>query len=723
MSIEPSGEKPNPRPASGAGIEVLRRVAQLSARLLEMPFVVASGITEGGAAMTVTHGLDGVSDVIQWPFAQVIATTVLPDLRVSARFKQHPAVSGTPGIRFYAAAPMRTHDGFSLGTLCVMDARPRPDFGTAQQLLLGELASMVAAQFELGTALARTGTVELRAKERLEAGRRETRATLERAVSGAKLGLVTFNGTGRITMALGWLLTDVGLEAASSVGHTLDELQAAPGLSLTVRRALEGQTGQLELRSGTREGVRLELRVTPMTDHLGRADGAVAVISPLGEAGNEGNHVFLDPLTGLPGRVLMLDRLEQLLTQSGRNARPLALMMIELEGLEDVAQTLGETAFETIIQEVSKRLRSGLRGSDTVARWGFAEFSAILPGLRDANAASKIINKLMKALDKPFKFERHALVIGARAGLSFYPTDGESTQTLLSSAEAELRRTQDGGERIRLRDPAQHAPPNDELGVALEGALEREEFFLEFQPQFDLRSNAVVTLEALLRWRHPVLGALKPEYFLASAEAQGLIAPIGAWVLGEALRHAKNWPVPTGTPAPRVAVNVAPLQFGRTDFVSTVARALERAEFEPARLELELTESTLMHHPETASRHVTALNALNVRIAIDDFGHDAFSLGFLQRLRVNTFKIDRTFVREIEFASSATPLLAAIVGMAREMKLEVVAKGVETEPQAHLLRELGCDRAQGFFYSAPLLAVDVPTFLNEQSEAEEHPKT
>ncbi len=720
MSTEPTAQKTNPKPASGTGIEVLRRVAQLSARLLEMPFVVASGITEGGAAITVTHGFEG-AEVIQWPFAQVIATTVLPDLRVSSRFKQHPAVMGTPGIRFYAAAPMRTHDGFSLGTLCVMDARPRPDFGTAQQLLLGELAAMVAAQFELSTALARTGTIELRAKERLETGRRETKAAFDRAVSSAKLGLVTFDGAGRVTMALGRLLTDVGLEA--SVGRTLDELHAAPGLSLTVRRALEGQTGQLEMRSRAREGVRLELRVTPLTDHLGHSDGAVAVISPLNEASSEGNHAFLDPLTGLPGRVLMLDRLEQLLSQSGRNARPLALMMIELEGLEDVAQTLGETAFETIIQEVSKRLRSGLRGSDTVARWGFAEFAAILPGLRDANAASKIINKLMKALDKPFKFERHALVIGARAGLSFYPTDGESTQTLLSSAEAELRRTFDDGERVRLRDPAQHAQPNDELGVALEGALEREEFFLEFQPQFDLRSNAVVTFEALLRWRHPVLGALKPEYFLSSAEAQGLIAPIGAWVLGEALRQAKSWPVPAGTSAPRVAVNVAPLQFGRTDFVSTVARALERAEFEPARLELELTESILMHHPETASRHVTALNALNVRIAIDDFGHDAFSLGFLQRLRVNTFKIDRAFVREIEFASSATPLLTAIVGMAREMKLEVVAKGVETEPQAHLLRELGCDRAQGFFYSAPLLAVDVPTFLNEQTMTEEHPKT
>ena len=707
MSADHSGGANAPRPSETE--DSLRRVTQLAARLLEMPFALASAITDAGVPLTVAHGLEAVTG---WPFAQVTAATVLGDLRSSARFAQHPAVTGAPGIRFYAAAPLRSQDGFSLGTLCVMDTRLRPDFSTSQQVLLAEMAAIAAAQFELGMALARTDMLEKRAAQRLVAARFETRAGLERAVSGAKLGLVTFDGSGRVTLALGRMLSDAGLDANTSLGKSLDDLQAPFGLTQAVQRALEGQTAQLELRSLMREGARFEVRVSPMNNQIGDADGAVAVIGAL-EENEASDEVLLDPITALPGRALVMDRLEQLLVQSGRNARPLTLVLIELEGLDDVARTLGEAAFVTVMQEAAHRLRSGLRGSDTVARWGFGAFAALLPGLREADTTARIVNKLLNTVESPMKFERHTLVVGARAGVSLYPTDGENAQTLLANAEAELRRARDSGERIGLHEPVQVR--DTELQSSLEGALERGEFFLEFQPQFDLRTNAVVSLEALLRWRHPSLGVLSPDAFLGIAEAQGLIAPIGAWVLGEALRQASGWPTKAAQTGPRVAVNVSALQFRRTDFAATVMRALEHAGFAPERLELELSEGALMRQSQTANRHTTVLGALGVRLAIDDFGHDAFSLGYLQRLPVDTLKIDRTFVRELEFSSSAPPLLGVIVGMAREMRRDVVAKGVETQAQAQLLRELGCARAQGFFFSEPLSAESVPDFLREHS--------
>jgi diguanylate cyclase (GGDEF)-like protein/PAS domain S-box-containing protein len=419
-----------------------------------------------------------------------------------------------------------------------------------------------------------------------------------------------------------------------------------------------------------------------------------------------------DPLTGLPNRVSFTDRFDQALTQTWRSGRMVAVGFLDLDRFKLANDTLGHAAGDELLRQVATRLAGCLRRDDTVARLGGDEFALILPSIQTTDDATRLAGKLLEAFTEAFNLEGHEVFVTASLGVSLYPTDGETIDGLLRHANAALHRAKQAGRnQYQFFTPAMQTAATDRLRLEsqLRRALEQHELMLHYQPLLDLSTGAVIAVEALLRWNHPTLGLIPPDQFIPVAEETGLIVGIGQWVLHEACRQAVAWQALGHAPA-RVAVNVSPVQFGRSDFDAHVAAALKHSGLDPRWLELELTESLVMRDVEDSIAQMGRLRALGVSIAVDDFGTGYSSLSYLQRLPIDALKIDRTFVREIH-TTSGQAVAQAIIALAHSLKKRVVAEGVETNVQLEVLRELGCDHAQGYLFSRPVPAEDAMRLL------------
>ena len=410
-----------------------------------------------------------------------------------------------------------------------------------------------------------------------------------------------------------------------------------------------------------------------------------------------------DPLTSLPNRRLFDDRLQQALARARRDKGNLALLYIDIDAFKVVNDTYGHGTGDLLLKQIADRLTQLLRRSDTLARVGGDEFAAIAVGIRGVNGARVIAHKLLSGFQEPFRAGSHEFSVTASIGVSLFPDDGDSEELLQHKADiamygAKWRQKSDlhffgtanGGEfeqRAQLESDLRHA-------------LERGQLVLYYQPQFELERAAVIGTEALIRWQHPQLGMISPAKFIPVAEETGAIVPIGTWVMQEACRQARDWQQ-AGARHVKVAVNVSALQFGQADLVRTVAAALEQSGLQPASLELELTESLLMQRIEETAERMQQLRALGVRIALDDFGTGYSSLSQLQTLPIDTIKIDRSFLQNMESRPSSISLVNAIVALAHSLGMTVVAEGIETETQLEHLRSAGCDTGQGFLVAAP----------------------
>lgn len=426
-----------------------------------------------------------------------------------------------------------------------------------------------------------------------------------------------------------------------------------------------------------------------------------------------------DPLTRLPNRSFFLEELARELSRAERQARQLAVLFVDLDGFSDVNDSLGHAAGDELLVRAADRLRACVRKSDLVARLGGDEFTLVLPDLRDGSDAAAVAQHLIAALSQPYDIGHGETFVAASVGIAMYPEDGTTAPELLRHADMAMYRAKERGRgSFAFFEDAMHREAQRRLALdrELRQALENQEFVLYYQPQLDLRRNCIVGAEALIRWQHPTRGIVAPGPFIAFAEETGLIERIGEWALNAACEQFMVWKR-AGVPLEHVSVNVSPRQFRRKDFADSVARATHAAGIAPGTLHLEITESVLVDESGAADATLARLIELGTRLELDDFGTGYSSLAYLQRLPVDTIKLDRSFIKGIPASDNAQAIVRAAIAMVHALKKEVVAEGVETGEQLALLRAWGCDAIQGYHLSKPVPADEFPALLQAASPA------
>lgn len=425
---------------------------------------------------------------------------------------------------------------------------------------------------------------------------------------------------------------------------------------------------------------------------------------------------YHDALTGLPNRMLFMDRLEVALAQASRYGQKLAVMFLDVDRFKEVNDSLGLTAGDSLLRMVSERVRRCVRQADTVSRFGGDEFAILIQKIEGFEDAAIVAQKVLQSVKSPYLVHGRDIVVSTSIGISIFPEDGTDSEALVRNADTALFRAKDQGrDNYQLYEAGMNAQALERLALEsrLRKALAGQQLVLFYQPLVDLATHKVVAFEALLRWNHPELGLLSPAKFIHQAEVSGLIIPIGAWVLETACHKAKGWQ--ERAPGLGVSVNLSARQFQQPDLVRQVAAALESSGLEPGLLELEITETNAMHDAENSIRTLLLLKELGVRISMDDFGTGYSSLSYLKRFPIDVLKLDQSFVRDITSSPGDGAIATAVIAMAHSLSLEVVAEGVETRGQLAFLREKLCDRIQGYYFSPPLSPPDFEHFIDRRS--------
>lgn len=417
-----------------------------------------------------------------------------------------------------------------------------------------------------------------------------------------------------------------------------------------------------------------------------------------------------DALTGTNNRNALLDRLSDALSYARRNALPVWVAFIDLDRFKFVNDHYGHLTGDRVLTGISNRLRAVLRSNDVLGRYGGDEFIVVLRGGPEAEMGSETLERIMQAVAEPMKIDGHAMRVNCSVGVAIYPQDGDTPQQLLEMADAAMYRAkQSGRNRCQFFNHEIQAQLQERARIdsELNGALQRDEFLLKYQPQIDLRSGAVTGAEALLRWQHPELGLLPPERFIYMAEESAHINEIGAWVLNTATAQCAAWHK-SGLGHLRVAVNLSARQLNGQPLIRLVKQALSRSGLPPNCLELELTESLMMSNIELTLETLQILHAMGVQIAIDDFGTGYSNFAYLRKLPISCLKIDRQFINDLSEPGARDPsiITQTLITLAHNLHLRVVAEGVETDNQLGLLHQQGCDEIQGFIYSQALSPAD-----------------
>lgn len=424
-----------------------------------------------------------------------------------------------------------------------------------------------------------------------------------------------------------------------------------------------------------------------------------------------------DPLTKLPNRVLLEDRLNQALVHSQRHNTVFAILFVDLDRFKTVNDSLGHFIGDALLRAVAARLQNLVRAEDTVSRLGGDEFVVLLQEIASVADAVATADKILEGLGLVFRVHAHELFITPSIGISVFPAHGQNAQTLLTSADAAMYSAKKlGRNNAQIFAPEMNTsfPERLKLENDLRQALKRREFELHYQPKVDIQLGRIVGMEALLRWKHPDRGLVSPIDFIPLAEETGLIVPIGGWVLEEACNQNKAWQN-MGLGKLSVAVNISAVQFRQKDLLETIAFALTKSGLAPEYLEIEITESTVMHNASEAIVTLERLRKSGVMISIDDFGTGYSSLSYLKSFPISTLKIDRSFIREISEDTSDAAIVRAIIGLAHNLRLRVVAEGVETRQQLDFLRSLESDEYQGYYFSRPIPASEFERFLREST--------
>jgi diguanylate cyclase (GGDEF)-like protein/PAS domain S-box-containing protein len=422
-----------------------------------------------------------------------------------------------------------------------------------------------------------------------------------------------------------------------------------------------------------------------------------------------------DALTGLPNRSLLQDRLGQAVAYASRSGNPVWVMLIDLDRFKFVNDSMGHKAGDVLLMTVAARLRSSLRDADTVARLSGDEFVVIVSERGDQQLTPDIVQRVMHSVAQPVMLGTKEFFVTCSIGVAVYPSESTSADTLIEHADIAMYRAKKlGRNNFQFYTPAMNEESLERVRIesALRNAVERDEFVLYYQPQLDMKTGKVCGMEALIRWQHPELGMVPPGRFISIAEETGMIVAIGAWVLRTACAQNKAWQ-DAGFDKLRVAVNLSARQFGAADLIENLAAVLSDTGLEPKYLEIELTESLFMSDITPAVELLHRMKALGVNLSIDDFGTGYSSLSYLSRFPIDVLKIDRSFVADITRDANDEAIVTSIIALAHNLKLAVIAEGVETAEQLDYLRRHGCDEMQGYYFSKPLAAADFEQLLVE----------
>jgi len=503
------------------------------------------------------------------------------------------------------------------------------------------------------------------------------------------------------------------------LGYGAGELQGRPLADLAhsaddeaglveLRQALhEERKGHAVVRQATRDGREIvsEVYIAPVRDERGKTEHFVVTTYDVTVAkryeAELAHRARYDTLTGLANRALLADRIERAIAVA--NGSPVWTVALDIDHFKLINDTLGRGLGDVALRAIAGRIAACMRQADTAARAGGDDFMLVLCGCTDEGQAAARVQAVREAIAEPLNIDGHVLEFGSSAGVAGYPTDGQDPETLVKHAEVAMYRAKDTGRNaVQFYAPHMNAHATDRLLLegALRGALRDGQFELHFQPQVDLHSDRVVGTEALIRWRHPLLGTVRPDRFIALAEETGLIVPIGAWALRSACLQNRDWQR-AGLGPLRVAVNLSARQFAEPGLVQTVRQVLEETGLAPGSLEIELTESMMMADVETAIETMCCLKAMGVKLSIDDFGTGYSSLAYLKRFPVDVLKIDRSFVRDIVGSRDGAAMVDAIISLAHSLRMHVIAEGVETLEELDYLRGRGCDEVQGHIFGRP----------------------
>ena len=458
--------------------------------------------------------------------------------------------------------------------------------------------------------------------------------------------------------------------------------------------------------------------ISPVKDEAGEVINFIALFEDINERKLSEEMIrrlaFYDPLTDLPNRRSFHDHLEQFAHWTSRTEYKMALLYLDLDRFKSANDTLGHIAGDKLLKIIGERISNALREGDMVFRMGGDEFAVITTNLTKNEDAMLIAEKIISTIREPIFIDGYDLFVTASIGISIYPDDTEDLEELIKNSdlalyhakEKERNNFQFYSEKMNLTT-VEHFQIENDLRKAIEG----NQFYLEYQPLIDLRSHSVYGVEALLRWKHPELGLISPEKFISIAEETNMILVIGDWVIQKVCEQMKIWDR-ENMPHFNVAVNISAVQFRRSDFLEKIKEFILTCEGSRNRLELEITESILMKNPENAGEILKALVEMGVKISIDDFGTGYSSLSYLKQFPVNNLKIDKSFINELASNPDDLAIAKTIVALAREMNLQVVAEGVETESQLEILKQINCDIIQGFYYCNPVSSEKLKVFLS-----------
>jgi diguanylate cyclase (GGDEF)-like protein/PAS domain S-box-containing protein len=463
----------------------------------------------------------------------------------------------------------------------------------------------------------------------------------------------------------------------------------------------------------------IERKVTPIQDQDGNVTGAVVAFHDVTEArakSLEMSHLAQhDPLTDLPNRVLFNDRLTQAIALADRQGKQLAVLFVDLDHFKKINDSLGHDVGDKLLQSIAGRLIACVRRSDTVSRLGGDEFVVLLAQVEHAEDAAYTARKILRALAAPHLIDNKNLDISVSIGVSTYPSDGQDAEGLMNRADNAMYEAKEHGRnKFQFFRHEMHArlAERQSLEADLRCALGRKEFLLHYQPKLNLQTGAITGVEALIRWLHPERGMIYPAQFVSMAEECGLMAPIGQWVLLEACKQAQAWR-DSGLGVVPVSVNVSAAEFGAKDFLSEVRAVLIATGVEPQHLELELTESVLMHDAEAAVVTLAKLKVMGVQIAIDDFGTGYSSFTYLRRFTSDALKLHQSFVHDITAEPGDAAIVSAMINLGRSLKQRVIAEGVETRAQLKFLQRHGCGEAQGYYFSPPVVAEQASSLFKD----------
>ncbi|MEM6518206.1 MAG: EAL domain-containing protein [Cyanobacteria bacterium P01_C01_bin.70] len=640
-------------------------IADLAAYICETPVALISLIDTNRQWFKAKVGLKTCGTPRDVAFCAHALTQkeilLVSDAQTDARFAQNPLVTGEPYIRFYAGAPLITPDDYALGTLCVIDYQPRT-LSAKQINALQVLSRQVITQLELRANLTKLQT-EIKERQQAEASQLH--------------------------------LSSLNKQLESLVQARTEALQAA-------KQELEHR---VEKRTAELFNSLQQLRTTQ--EKLRARESQLI------------HDAMHDSLTGLPNRTHFLKRLEQVMQASRQTPQACyAVLFIDLDSFKAINDSLGHEIGDRVLQHLANRLKTFIDADDFLARLGGDEFAVLLNGIHSAAKAKTVSRQLQSQLNRPLEVGQHEFVVSASIGLAFNVDNHGRPEQILREADIAMYQAKRSGKRccvIFNTQMQQQAAQRLQLESDLHQALQRQEFCLQYQPILDLKTQELAGLEALIRWQHPQQGLLNPGHFIQVAEEIGLIHAIGCWVIRAVCGQMQHWqtdfPDFFTTRNLVMHVNVSPLQLRYGDFIRQIEKVLAVTEIAPENLKLEITESCIVEDFFKTTDALKKLKQLGFQLCIDDFGTGYSALSRLHQMPIDTLKIDRAFISNLETDVSIKKIVKTILVLAHGLHMNVVAEGIETPSQMKTLQSLGCEYGQGFLWSKPIDAHAITAYF------------